>query len=391
MTARSPTPPTNLSLRPIARMLLLTQFVALVLVATGGALLVLVADRFQSASLWVQRTDEVLDAIADVRTEVLRGSLALRNYAISPDTMYLARVRASAQAATEAADRLAALVQSSGSQVERVVAIRAEIAEIVGWMNSSAVIAERDGQAAYLASLRPRVEQDSAKVLRERLSDMENEQRLLLQARSDERATEYRRLVIGACLVGAAFAAFLIWSITYTSLLLRRSKASIQGLKESADLDPLTGLLNRRALDEKFVKYMKSPLAVVAFDFDDFKPINDAYGHEAGDEVLRTIAERLRRECRDDDLIARVGGDEFVIVLVNVSDDHTARRVCRRLKQVIGEPIELKAARVQIGASMGFELSPGGVMLKDLLARADAASYGEKFRRKSRPLSLARR
>ena len=119
MTARSPTPPANLSLRPIARMLLLTQFVALVLVAAGGALLVLAAGRFQSASLWVQRTDEVLDAIADVRTEVLRGSLALRNYAISPDTMYLARVRASAQAATEAADRLGTLVQNSGSQISR--------------------------------------------------------------------------------------------------------------------------------------------------------------------------------------------------------------------------------------------------------------------------------
>ncbi len=377
-------------LRPIARVLLLTQLVALFLVAAGSALLVMTASRYQSASRWVQHTYEALDEIATVRTEVLRGSLALRNYAISPEAAYLARTRAAARNATDASQRLEVLVQDGGTQAGRAFALRAEVAELVGWMSSSAVIAERDGQAALLASLRPRVEQDSAKVLRELLAEIEAQERLLLQTRSNERAAEYRRLLVGAGMVAGAFSVFLIWSVVYASSLLRRSKASIQGLKESADLDPLTGLLNRRALDEQFERHYESPLTVVALDFDNFKAVNDAYGHEAGDEVLRVSANRLRRECRDNDLIARVGGDEFVLVLTGVSDVEAARRVCGRLKQAIRAPIQLQAARVQIGASMGFEISPGGAMLKDLLATADAAAYHEKFHRKAAPLALVR-
>jgi diguanylate cyclase (GGDEF)-like protein len=377
-------------LQPIARVLLLTQFVALVLVASGSALLVMTASRYQSASRWVQHTYEALDEIATVRSEALRGSLALRNYAISPDAAYLIRTRAAARNAADASQRLEMLVQDGAAQARRAFALRAEVAELAGWMASSAVIAERDGQTALLESLRPRVEQDSAKVLRELLEEIETQERLLLQTRSNERAAEYLRLVIGAGMVAGAFAVFLIWSVVYASSLLRRGKASIQGLKESADLDPLTGLLNRRALDEQFERHKQSPLTVVALDFDDFKAVNDAYGHEAGDEVLRVSADRLRRECRDNDLIARVGGDEFVLVLTGVSDVDAARRVCGRMRQSIRAPIQLQAARVQIGASIGFEVSPGGGSLKDLLARADAAAYHEKSHRKATPLSLVR-
>ncbi|MVT29472.1 diguanylate cyclase [Acidovorax citrulli] len=183
---------------------------------------------------------------------------------------------------------------------------------------------------------------------------MEAEERLLLQARTQERAREYRRLIIGATLGGAAFIIFLVWSVTYAAALFRRSTTRIETLSESADCDPLTGLLNRRALEERFTSLAGYPLTVVAFDLDDFKPVNDTYGHQAGDEVLMVTAKRMLRECRDGDLVARVGGDEFVVVLSGVSDADTARSVCTRLQHVLCEPIQLHTAAVRVGGFPGL-------------------------------------
>ncbi len=153
-------------------------------------------------------------------------------------------------------------------------------------------------------------------------------------------------------------------------------------------MDPLTGLLNRRALDERFKRHSGSPLTVVALDLDSFKAVNDAHGHAAGDEVLRVCADRLRHECRESDLIARVGGDEFVIVLTGAADAQVARRLCARLAQALREPIALPTAHVQVGASIGFQTSAGGAALQGLLASADAVSYHEKAARKAAPEAL---
>ncbi|WP_295545410.1 diguanylate cyclase [uncultured Pseudacidovorax sp.] len=382
--------PASQLLRPIARVLLITQLVALVLVVAGSSLLVATAVRYQSASAWVQHTYEVLDEIETVRTEALRGSLALRNYAIAPAADYLASTRTAARKAADASERLEALVQDSGSQTRRAFVLRAEVAELVGWMNSCAAIAERDGPAALLAVLKPRVEQDTASIVRKQLGEIEGEERMLLRARSEQRSAEFRRLLTGAGIVATAFLGFLVWSVVYASLLLRRSKATIQGLKESADLDPLTGLLNRRALEERFKRRSSSPLTVVALDLDNFKAVNDAYGHASGDEVLRVSADRLRHECRESDLIARAGGDEFVVVLTGVADLDVARRFCERLDQAMREPIRLQSASVRVGASIGFQVSSGSVSLQELLASADAVSYQAKSARKAATLALVR-
>ncbi|MGP3506796.1 GGDEF domain-containing protein [Paracidovorax citrulli] len=372
-------------------MLVVVQAVALLLGVVGAGMLVWTAVKFNAASDWVEHTHEVLDEITAVRTELLRGGLALRDYAISPAPPYLERARAAARGATDASERLEELVQDNPRQSERAIALRAEAAEFVGWMNSTAMIAERDGPAGLLAGLVPRISQDSAKVLRQQLMAMEAEERLLLQARTQERAREYRRLIIGATLGGAAFIIFLVWSVTYAAALFRRSTTRIETLSESADCDPLTGLLNRRALEERFTSLAGSPLTVVAFDLDDFKPVNDTYGHQAGDEVLMVTAKRMLRECRDGDLVARVGGDEFVVVLSGVPDADTARSVCTRLQHVLCEPIQLHTAAVRVGVSLGYEVSPGGIGLSDLLARADAAAYAQKSVRKGKSLRSGER
>ncbi|BFO54904.1 sensor domain-containing diguanylate cyclase [Acidovorax sacchari] len=372
-------------------MLVVVQMMALALGVAAAAVLVWTATRFNEASDWVEHTHEVLDQINRVRTELLRGSLALRDYAISPGPPHLERARAAASTAARTAELLEGLVQDNPGQSDRALALRAETAEMVGWMNSTAVIAERDGPEALLASLAPRISQDSARLLRQQLAEMEGVERLLLQARTQERAREYRRLIMGACISGAALIVFLVWSATYATALFRRSTTRIQTLREEADCDPLTGLLNRRALEERFAKLLDSPLTVIAFDLDDFKPVNDTHGHQAGDEVLTVTAKRMLRECRDDDLVARVGGDEFAVVLTGVSDADAARSVCTRLQHALCEPIQLSSATVRVGVSLGYEVSPGGISLVDLLARADKGAYAEKLIRKGKARAAGNR
>lgn len=387
MDRPDPQPKHRQVLQPIGRLLLVTQLFALLLMGGGGTMLFLTARDFHRASLWVEHTQKVLDDIAELRINLLRGGLALRNYALVPDPETLHRVRDANKAAILGAEHLQTLLSDDPTQSELAFTLQSEAAEVVGWTRSIIVIAERDGPQALQASLRFRAQRDAAKDLRAALSALENAERRLMEQRSKERALEYSRLQKIAAAAALSLAVFLTWSIAYAAVLFRRGRASIHHLSSSAERDPLTGLLNRRALEEKFASLAAAPLTLVAFDLDDFKPVNDRHGHHGGDEVLRVTARRLERECRDHDLIARVGGDEFVIVLTGVSEAGTAAQVCRRLSEALSAPIALEGQDVRIGASIGYAVSTGDHALAALIAAADAAAYEEKRRRKSQRMT----
>ncbi|MCO5732397.1 sensor domain-containing diguanylate cyclase [Rhizobium sp. SSA_523] len=150
-----------------------------------------------------------------------------------------------------------------------------------------------------------------------------------------------------------------------------------------AQTDALTGLLNRRGLDDGY-EAMASPAGyvVLAMDLDGFKPINDRYGHAAGDLVLLETARRLRANLRDHDLVARVGGDEFVLVLA--ADREGGCEVAERLIRAVREPILLAKESVAIGASIGGLWTPVKSAIDELCARADLLLYQVKMNGKNR-------
>ena len=167
-----------------------------------------------------------------------------------------------------------------------------------------------------------------------------------------------------------------------TSLVLERHR-SASALEHAAFHDALTGLCNRSRFFERLTRALDEPspgsvVGVLYVDLDGFKPVNDRFGHGAGDEVLRTVARRLAAAVRAEDLVARMGGDEFAILCPG-TDTAGLEVLAERVTRVVGEPIGLGVGTVSVGASVGVASSPPGACSVDgLVDAADQALYSAK-------------
>ncbi len=120
-------------------------------------------------------------------------------------------------------------------------------------------------------------------------------------------------------------------------------------------------------------------LAVIFLDLDGFKQINDTHGHDAGDALLQTIAERLTNQARDDDTVSRFGGDEFVYLLTEIEGDQDAARVAQKISDAIQLPCQLAVGVVTIRPSIGIAIFPrDGASASALIKSADTAMYTAK-------------
>lgn len=156
-------------------------------------------------------------------------------------------------------------------------------------------------------------------------------------------------------------------------------------LRRLALHDALTGLPNRNAFSERLAGSLSranrshNPLVLLFIDLDGFKRVNDDFGHASGDEVLCEVARRLLLAVRETDVVARMGGDEFVVLLDTEVAHHTPERVCERIFSLLAAPCEFSNGRADIGASIGVARhSPTTGRAEDLLKRADAAMFEAK-------------
>ena len=164
--------------------------------------------------------------------------------------------------------------------------------------------------------------------------------------------------------------------------LVFRQRIRLSDANQQARTDELTGLPNRRALyadvPRRLVADARRPSAVLLLDLDKFKEINDGLGHDVGDRLLTQVAARLARQLRPVDLLARMGGDEFV-VHIDSCGPIEARAVAVKLRAVLAEPYDLDGVTVQVNASIGVSLYPEqGRDLGLLLRKADMAMYSAK-------------
>ena len=163
-----------------------------------------------------------------------------------------------------------------------------------------------------------------------------------------------------------------------------RSRAEKQ-LHHLAHTDPLTGIPNRNVFFDRLthalalVRRRKERFALLYLDLDGFKQINDNHGHEAGDAMLKTIAKRLVALVRETDTVARMGGDEFTLILAGVGTRAEAELVIVKIREEIARPLDWGGVRFAVGASIGLALCPDDGVSSDILVqRADHAMYRAK-------------
>ena len=167
--------------------------------------------------------------------------------------------------------------------------------------------------------------------------------------------------------------------------LLQQGRLSSELLLNLALHDPLTGLPNRRQLDQRLKDAMLdtatdgTSIYVLFMDLDRFKPINDELGHDVGDMVLQEVARRLQAAVRREDTVARVGGDEFVVVLLHMESHAVVVSIVESLLDSMSKPIAAGEHSLRIGISIGCAHHPSdGTEIVDLLKHADEAMYRAK-------------
>ncbi|OSM08451.1 GGDEF domain-containing protein [Magnetofaba australis] len=175
----------------------------------------------------------------------------------------------------------------------------------------------------------------------------------------------------------------------FNTLLDRLDEASDQ-LRALSEVDALTGLANRRKFDQAFdvelarAKRYEHPFSLLMLDLNRFKPINDTYGHDAGDAILAGLGESLRTHLRQNDLIARVGGDEFAMLLPETGAEGARLMADKVVEMIEQTSVNYQGKTLSVGASVGVASYPeDGDGMQALQIAADQAMYADKARRKA--------
>src|SRR5690349_5200362 len=169
---------------------------------------------------------------------------------------------------------------------------------------------------------------------------------------------------------------------------LARALALIGELQETAETDFLLGIRNRRGFERDlaraiaYIKRYQASAALIVVDVDRLKPINDTFGHAAGDEVLRSVAAALAGQVRSSDVVARLGGDEFALLLWNLSETDARAKAAAMEEAIDALSFVFRNSKVKAGASAGLAMLDGHADIGKALEAADGAMYLRKAQRR---------
>ncbi|GGD51577.1 GGDEF domain-containing protein [Lacimicrobium alkaliphilum] len=165
-------------------------------------------------------------------------------------------------------------------------------------------------------------------------------------------------------------------------LALQQARMELQQLMRDSQCDALTETLNRSIMQDRIqqaisiAKRQHSLFALLFVDLDNFKPVNDQFGHGAGDEVLQLVSARLRSAIRESDAISRHGGDEFLLLLNTISKKEDVKPFVNKMAHLLAQPYQIKSGSVSLSASIGVALFPAdGNSTQELIHHADTAMY----------------
>jgi diguanylate cyclase (GGDEF)-like protein len=215
--------------------------------------------------------------------------------------------------------------------------------------------------------------------------------RAVLDGRAESVSREYYRVRGGqACWFRVDLRALPAGGAVVVHTDVTQHHRALDAAHAAARLDPLTGISNRRAFLELLQRRLqhgaRRPGALLVVDLDGFKAVNDRYGHAAGDLLLCALARRLRHALRPHDQVARMGGDEFLVLIDSLPADQPLAPVVQRLRRVLEQPVAVGAERVDVGASIGALRLEGAVGdVHTAVVEADRRMYLDKRARRTRP------
>jgi diguanylate cyclase (GGDEF)-like protein len=361
--------------------------------AIGILFAAIVGNAFQAAAeqrqaeQWRVHTLEVLLALSTTETSVNTALRGARGYLLTGNAKFLApyeRGRGESRATLERLRRLTGdnpaqqrTLREAGTRLEAYLAAMA-----------AEIILERKGRHAESARLVATGDRERVEGVLAAIADAKAEELRLLDERSvatEAAALRTERFNWFMAAVGAAMMALLGTALIGAARAHRRTLALTAALQRRATTDALTGLANRRhltaAIDTEVRRARRTgrALSLAILDIDHFKRINDTHGHPGGDAVLREIARVLRETTRAGDILGRIGGEEFA-VLMPETDTAQAERACERLRAAVaGRTVALGGTvATRVTVSTGVALLSAGEAADHLMCRADKALYEAK-------------
>jgi diguanylate cyclase (GGDEF)-like protein len=334
----------------------------------------------------VDHARSVIAYIDALRTYLLNLDTAVRKFAESGNRAYLDPRLICRESRCPRAEQLIALIRADAVQAARLARLPALQSALETGFSALQQRGEARGDTTPAGRELAGFDKSAIEQIHRILIETEREE--LNQLETREKARNHDQTVSSALLgmAGLWTGLALLGLYRKTVRLIRAGINAEQTIRELSLHDPLTGLANRRFLHENAkrliaaAKRSRTPMAVLLVDLDDFKAVNDRHGHAAGDEVLVASAQRMKRLVREADVIARFGGDEFVIVLEQVENAAAACEVASRVVESLSQPVPLAGGgTTRIGASVGIAICcSSGETLDDLLRKADGALYAAK-------------
>lgn len=338
----------------------------------------------KSAAEWQLHTLEVLLETDDLKVATLSMVRGERGYLLTGDTAFLRPYETGLRDTRAGLDRLVRLTRDNPQQRIRVRRLSTELQHLHDVLGNIVALEEAGRHGEAIALVKSGAGKDATDLILNELRGIETIEHGLLAIRSEDaraKAVANERYQYALTIVGIALLGLAIWATILVRRALAAAAEARRQLEQKASSDEMTGLSNRRAfmaaLDRSVARSAdgRKELAYAIFDIDRFKTINDTYGHAAGDAVIAEVARRALAAFRSRDLVGRIGGEEFGVILP-AANRTEAMDACARMRAAIeAKPITIGRDAIPVTVSIGVAQLRVQEDTASLMARADEALY----------------
>lgn len=352
-----------------------------------------------TSNAWELHAVEVLDVTAELRVAAHSAIRGERGYLLAQDAAFLDPYWQAVAKINAGKPKLERLIADRTKQAERFARIEGRLDYHFGTMSDMIALAQSGRREEALARIASGEGKRALDLFLGELDAIEAEERRLLAARLAERKRKAREAEVYEALLGIVGIALLVagvWSAFAMRQSLVRETAARRELEHYAMTDELTGLANRREALAALARLMAGerrngqPLSLAILDIDHFKRVNDTFGHPTGDEVIRRVGQTVSEVMREQDLVGRLGGEEFIVILPDTNAAE-AMIACDRLRAKVADTnlVVESGQVVAVTLSVGIAQMASGDDQGQLIARADAALYAAKTAGRDRVLLAA--